>query len=75
MLGSQALLEFTVIGGTVNLASRVERLTRAHGEGSLVTDAVRGKLDPRFRLVAMPPTAVRGVAEPMPTHALRGFEQ
>ena len=73
LLGSQALMEFTVIGGTVNLASRVEGLTRTHGAGILVTDAVRARLDPRFTLVAMPPTAVRGVDEPVTTWMVTGF--
>lgn len=75
VLGSRALMEFTVIGGTVNLAARVESLTRAHDAGILVTDAVRARLDPRFRLQAMPPTPVRGVAEPVATWAVLGWKE
>ncbi|MDX2170468.1 MAG: adenylate/guanylate cyclase domain-containing protein [Deltaproteobacteria bacterium] len=75
ILGSQALLEFTVIGGTVNLAARVERLTRTHDVAILVTDAVRSQLDPRFQLDPMPATPVHGVGEPVATWALRGFEE
>lgn len=74
VLGSRTLMEFTVIGGTVNLAARVESLTRAHDTGILITDAVRARLDPRFRLRAMPPTAVRGVAHPVPTWEVVGWE-
>jgi len=74
VLGSQALMEFTVIGRTVNLAARVERLTRTHDAAVLVTDAVRAQLDPRFRLELMPATAVRGVAEPVATWAVMGFD-
>lgn len=73
VLGSQTLMEFTVIGGTVNLAARVEGLTRAHDAGILVTDAVRARLDPRFTLVAMPPAAVRGVEAPVATWMVTGF--
>jgi adenylate cyclase len=73
VLGSQALMEFTVIGGTVNLAARVERLTRAHEAAILVTSAVRERLDPRFTLAPMPATAVRGVGEPVATWAVTGF--
>ncbi|HSP99489.1 MAG TPA: adenylate/guanylate cyclase domain-containing protein [Candidatus Dormibacteraeota bacterium] len=75
ILGSQALMEFTVIGGTVNLASRVERLTRTHDAAILVTDAVRARLDPRFRLQPMPATAVRGVGEPVATWAVVGWDE
>jgi len=75
VLGSQELMEFTVIGGTVNLASRVESLTRTHDAAILVTDAVRTRLDPRFRLRPMPPTPVRGVAEPVATWEVVGWEE
>lgn len=74
VIGSTELLEFTAIGHTVNLASRVERLTRTLGAELLVTDAVRGVLDPRFLLEPLPPCEVRGVAEPVITFAVRGFE-
>lgn len=75
LLGSRTLMEFTVVGGTVNLAARVESLTRAHDAAVLVTGAVRARLDPRFRLQAMPPTAVRGVAEPVATWAVLGWDE
>lgn len=75
VLGSRALMEFTVVGGTVNLAARVESLTRAHDAGILVTAAVRARLDPRFRVRPMPPTAVRGVAEPVPTWEVVGWDE
>jgi adenylate cyclase len=72
VIGSHDLLEFTVIGRTVNLASRVERLTRVHDAGILVTADVRELLDPRFIVEELPPHEVRGVAEPVVTYAVRG---
>jgi adenylate cyclase len=72
VIGSQDLMEYTVIGAEVNLASRVESLTRTHGVDVLVTDAVKDVLDPRFRLRAMPLAEVKGVSEPVATHALEG---
>lgn len=39
--GASELMEFTVIGGNVNLAALGERLTRDHRVEILVTEAVR----------------------------------
>jgi adenylate cyclase len=75
VIGSSELLEFTAIGHTVNLASRVERLTRTCDAAVLVTDDVRAVLDPRFVLDALEPRPVRGVAEPVATYAVRGFRE
>ena len=67
-------MEFTVIGSTVNVASRVEALTRTHQVDILITEAVRTVLDPRFHLEPRPPAQVRGVAEPVRTWAVLGFD-
>jgi adenylate cyclase len=42
VIGSRELVEYTVIGAHVNLASRVESLTRVHGVPILVTESVKG---------------------------------
>jgi len=74
VLGSAELVEYGVIGSTVNLASRVEELTRVHGVDVLVTEAVRRGLDHRFRLREMPAVDVRGVTGPLLTFAVEGFD-
>lgn len=72
VLGSDALMEFTVIGRTVNLASRVEGLTRRFDVDILVTDEVRSRVGAMFRLREMEPTAVKGIAAPVRTWFVEG---
>ena len=73
ILGNAALMEYGVIGRTVNVASRVEGLTRVHHTDILVTDAVRTHLDARFQLVAQGATEVKGIPEPVATFAVASF--
>jgi len=71
LIGSRERMEYGFVGRTVNLAARVQALTRTHGVDILVTDAVRSELDGRFALDAMPAEAVKGIAEPVVTYAVR----
>ena len=74
VIGSAALIEYGVIGDTVNVASRVENLTRVHGVDILVTETVRDALDRRFRLRPMPPVEVKGVSRALATFAVDGVQ-
>jgi adenylate cyclase len=73
VLGSAELVEYGVIGAVVNVASRVEHLTRTHGVDILVTDALREGLDPRFRMRRMPDTEAKGVSGTLATFAVQEF--
>ena len=44
-LGTSGRLEFTVIGDTVNVAARLEALTKTLGHGVLVSDATRQQVE------------------------------
>jgi class 3 adenylate cyclase len=75
MVGSRERMEYGFVGRTVNLASRVQSLTRAHGADILITEAVRSELDTSFVLTPMPPEQVKGIAEPVATYAVQGRVQ
>ena len=73
LVGSQDLVQFTVVGSTVNIAARVQDLTRTYGVDILATQAVRAVLDPRFTLQGLPPASLRGIAEPVEIWAVHDF--
>jgi adenylate cyclase len=60
-IGSPQRLEFTAIGNTVNVASRVQGLTKRVGRPLLVTAAVRDQLRDRFTFEELPPQEVSGI--------------
>ena len=72
LIGSRDRREYTVVGPTLNLAARVQALTREHGSDILLTEAVREQLDPRFELAPMRAVPVKGIAEPVVTYAVLG---
>jgi adenylate cyclase len=74
VLGNAALMEYGVIGRTVNLAARVEDLTRVHDTDILVTESVRAHCDRRFRLRPLPPVEARGLPAPLVTFAVEAFD-
>lgn len=72
VMGGEELLQFDVYGDVVNVASRVEGLTRGFGTDLLVTDAVQAALEGQFITRQMPPATVRGKSVPIQTFAVDG---
>jgi class 3 adenylate cyclase len=72
LMGSRERREYAFIGRPVNLAARLQALTRAQGVDILVSEALRTQLDPSFILTPMPAAAVKGFAEPVLTYAVEG---
>jgi class 3 adenylate cyclase len=68
IIGAGELSKFSVTGDPINVASRVEGLTREHQVDLLITDEIRRALDERFRLRPMPPAYVKGKPEPIQTY-------
>ena len=58
-IGSEQRQDYTAIGDTVNLASRIEGLTKAHGR-VLVSAATRAQCGPRFDFAAAGSYKVKG---------------
>lgn len=72
VIGTRELVEYTVIGPTVNVAARVQTITREHAVDILVTDNVRAMLDGQIALRALPPAALKGVSTRMAIWAVEG---
>jgi class 3 adenylate cyclase len=72
LVGSRERREFSFLGSAVNLAARVQALTRIHGVDILITEALRAELDKTIVLTPMPPERVKGFAEPIVTYAVKG---
>jgi class 3 adenylate cyclase len=71
LVGSRERIEYDFVGRTVNVAARVQSLTRIHQADILVTEALSAELDARFVLTPMPPEMVKGIADPVVTYAVR----
>ena len=67
LVGSDEMQEFTVMGDAVNIASRVEALTRQFQADILVTDEVRSRLGERFRMSRQPAVTIKGKSLPIVT--------
>ncbi len=75
-IGGDQQFQFTVIGDTVNVASRIEALTRAENASIIISDAVAVRVageDPHVLqgLESLTPRLLRGVDQPIGLWCLR----
>jgi class 3 adenylate cyclase len=67
VIGTAGLSKFSVTGDPINVASRIEGLTRSFKVDLLVSDEIRQALDDQFQLRPMAPVQVKGKTDPVQT--------
>jgi adenylate cyclase len=72
-IGSTKRMEFTAIGDSVNIAARVESLTRTVEQDLLFTDATLAQLPEGQAVRAFPPQPVKGQPRPIQIYTLEAL--
>ncbi len=73
ILGSEERLEYSVIGDTVNVCSRIESMTKARGVDILVTASLKEKISDKFVFEQVEEVTVKGKEKPISIFKVNGY--